>query len=235
MRAARIILVVVLILGGIFVGLDRLALHIAQNKAADQAQTSEGLTDKPKVSIKGFPFLTQAASRKLHHVTIGANGISAESDGRSVEVEDFHADLYDVKLSNGYSQAKAARATGSAKIDYAELTKAAPEGVTVSYPGGGATDTVKITGSFLGTHVSVLSKVTVADPRSGGAPNTIQLHAQGLPKAITALGLESKLRDEIDFTPELTHLPAGLGMTKVTTGPDGITVQFGGQGVVLAD
>jgi hypothetical protein len=234
MRAARITLIVVLVLGAIFVGLDRVALYVAQNKAAEQAQTSEDLTDKPKVSIKGFPFLTQAVSRNLHHVSINADGVSATSGGQSVQVEDFHADLYDVKLSNGYSQAKAARATGTAKISYAELTKAAPQGITVSYPGGGATDSVRITGSYLGTHLSVLSKVAVEDPKSGDAPNTIRLHAEGVPKAFSALGLETKLRDFIDFTPQLTHLPDGLGLTKVVTGPDGISIQFGGTGVVLA-
>ncbi|SEG88761.1 Protein of unknown function [Actinacidiphila yanglinensis] len=234
MRAARITLIVVLVLGALFVGLDRLGVYVAQNKAADQAQTSEGLTDKPKVSIKGFPFLTQAVSRKLDHVSINADGVSASSGGQTVQVEDFHADLYDVKLSNGYSQAKAARATGTAKISYAELTKAAPQGITVSYPGGGAKDTVRITGSYLGTHLSVLSKVTVADPKDGSPRNTIQLHADGLPKAFTALGLEAKLRNQIDFTPQLTHLPQGLGLTDVVTGPDGITITFGGTGVVLA-
>ncbi|MEW1864656.1 DUF2993 domain-containing protein [Streptomyces sp. NBC_00669] len=233
MRAARITLIVVLVLGAIFVGLDRIAVYVAQNKAASQAQTSEGLTDKPKVGIKGFPFLTQALSGKLHHVTINADGVAASSGGQSVQVEDFHADLYDVKLSNGYSEAKADRATGEAKISYEELTKAAPDGITVSYPGDG-TDTVRITGSYLGTNLSVLSKLSVVDPKSGAAPNTIQLHAEGLPKEFTALGLETKLRNQIDFTPELTHLPAGLGLTSVTTGPDGITIKFGGHGVVLA-
>ncbi|WP_435176960.1 LmeA family phospholipid-binding protein [Actinacidiphila sp. bgisy145] len=234
MRAARITLIVVLVLGVVFVGLDRVAVYVAQNKAAQQAQSSEGLTEKPKVGIKGFPFLTQALSRKLDHVTVSADGVAATSGGRSVQVEDFHADLYDVKLSNGYSRATADRATGTARIDYAELTKAAPAGITVSYPGGGATDTVRITGSYLGTHLSVLSKVSVVSASSGAAPNTIRLHAEGLPKAFTALGLEEKLRDQIDFTPELTHLPTGLGLSTVRTGPDGITVTFGGKSVVLA-
>ncbi|BBA99177.1 hypothetical protein RVR_5690 [Actinacidiphila reveromycinica] len=234
MRAARITLIVVLVLGVVLAGLDRIAVHVAQNKAAQEAQSAEGLTDRPTVGIKGFPFLTQALARKLGHVTVDADGVAATSGGRTVQVEDFHADLYDVKLSNGYSRASADRATGTAKIDYAELTKAAPAGITVSYPGGGATDTVRLTGSYLGTHFSLLSKVSVVDPSSGAAPNTIQLHAEGLPKAFTALGLEAKLRDEIDITPQLTHLPSGLGLTTVTTGPAGITVKFAGKGVVLA-
>ncbi|WP_405585302.1 DUF2993 domain-containing protein [Streptomyces sp. NBC_01190] len=231
MRVARIVLIVVVILGGLFVAADRVAVNLAENKAADHAQSSEGLSHKPKVSIEGFPFLTQAATGKLHDVKITAHDIAAGDGGESVRIDSFRADLHGVKLSNSFSRAVADNASGTAFITYADLTKAAPAGITVSYggtdPSGRAM--VKLAGTFLSAKLSVLSQVTVHNADS------ITLHAQGLPKAFTALGLESQVRKQIDFTTQLTHLPAGIALSDVSATPDGISVSATGKHVVLAN
>lgn len=231
MRVARIVLIVVVILGGLFVLADRIAVSVAQNKAADRARITENLTTKPKVSIKGFPFLTQAAFGKLDDVKITANDIAAGDGEQTLRIESFHADLHGVKLSDGYRRAIADSADGLAFITYADLTKAAPAGITVSY--GGATQNgktmVRLTGTFLGARLSVLSQVSVR-----GA-DTIGLQADTLPKAFTALGLGDQVRQQIDFTRQLTHLPAGIALTSVTSTPDGISVAAAGKHVVLAN
>lgn len=232
MRVARIVLIVVVILGGLFVAADRVAVHLAETRAAKQAQITEGLTARPKVSIEGFPFLTQAATGKLDDVKVTAQDINAGNGQESLRIESFHADLHGVKLSNGYRTAVADSADGLAFITFADLTKAAPDGITVSYAGAtkdGAT-LVKLTGSIpgIGSKISVLSQITVR-----GA-DTIGLHAQPLPKAFTALGLDDDIRQRIDFTRQLTHLPGGIALTSVTATPDGISVAAGGQHVVLA-
>ncbi|MBY8880956.1 LmeA family phospholipid-binding protein [Actinacidiphila acidipaludis] len=230
MRVARILLIVVVVLGGLFVAADRIAVTVAQNKAAQRAQATENLTEKPKVSITGFPFLTQVLSGKLDDVKVSADDIAAGDGSQSVRIDSFHADLYGVKLSNGFSRAIADSADGQAFITYADLSKAAPAGIKVSYAGPSASGTprVKLTGSFMGAHLSVLSDIVLKK-------DTIGLHAQGLPKELTALGLEGKVRDEIDFTSQVTHLPANLELTSVTTTPDGISVRVGGKDIVLAN
>ncbi|WP_329134856.1 DUF2993 domain-containing protein [Streptomyces sp. NBC_01476] len=231
MRVARIVLIVVVILGGLFVVADRIAVHVAESKAAERAQSSEGLATRPKVSIEGFPFLTQVAGGKLHDVTITADDIATGDGQQAVRIDTFHADLHGVKLSGDFTRAVADTADGSAFITYADLTKSAPKGITVGY---GGTDKngramVKLTGSFMQSQLSVLSQVTVR-----GA-DQIGLHAEGLPKAFTALGLEDQVRQQIDFTTQLTHLPSGISLTDVTTGPEGITVAAAGKDVVLAN
>jgi hypothetical protein len=232
MRVARITLIVVVILGGLFVAADRVAVHLAETRAAKQAQITEGLTARPKVSIEGFPFLTQAATGKLDDVKVTAQDINAGDGQESLRIESFHADLHGVKLSNGYRTAVADSADGLAFITFADLTKAAPDGITVSYAGAtkdGAT-LVKLTGSIpgIGSKISVLSQITVR-----GA-DTIGLRAQPLPKAFTALGLDDDIRQRIDFTRQLTHLPGGIALTSVTATPDGISVAAGGHHVILA-
>jgi hypothetical protein len=232
MRVARVVLVVLIVLGGLFVAADRVAVRIVEGKAADRAQVSEGLAHKPKVSIEGFPFLTQAASGTLDEVKVSADDIRAGGDGRSVRIDSFHADLRGVKLSDGFSHAVADTADGVAFITFADLTRAAPAGVTVSYAGestGGKT-LVKLSAKVqgVGSELSVLSELTVS------ADSTISLHAQPLPTAFTALGLDGRIRQHIDFRRTLTHLPRGIALTSVTAAPDGISVVLGGTHVVLA-
>lgn len=233
MRVARIVLIVLVVLGGLFVAADRITVSVAQNKAADRAALTQGLTTKPKVSIEGFPFLTQALSGKLDEVKVTAKDIAAGNGEQTLRIDSFHADLHGVKLSDSYRRAVADSADGLAFLTYTDLTNAAPQGITVSSAGdakskdGGAL--VKLTGSFSGAKLSVLSEVTVR-----GA-DTIGLRAQTLPKAFTALGLDDQVRQEIDFTRQLTHLPAGISLTSVTSTPDGLSVAAGGKHVVLAN
>lgn len=229
MRVARIVLIVLGVLGVLFVAADRIALAVAQGKAAERAQATEGLAAKPKVTITGFPFLTQVLSGKLDEVKVSAKDIAADGGGQSVRVDSFHADLRGVKLSHGFSTAIADSAAGNAFLTYADLSKAAPAGITVSYapPAADGTARVKLTGTFMQAHLSVLSEVK---PQG----DTIRLHAQDLPKAFTALGLESRVRQEIDFTIRVGHLPRNLVLTGVTTAPDGVSVEVGGRHVYLA-
>jgi hypothetical protein len=233
MRVARIVLIVVVVLGGLFVAADRVGVHLAESKAAKQAQVTEDLDARPKVSIEGFPFLTQVAGGKLDDVKVSAQDINAGGGADSLRIDSFHADLHGVKLSNGFSRAVADSADGLAFITFDDLTKAAPQGITVSY--GGATQDgktfVKLSGAIpgIGGSISVLSQITVR-----GA-DSIGLHANPLPKAFTALGLEDDIRQRIDFTRQLTHLPAGIALTSVTSTPEGISVAAGGKHVVLAN
>lgn len=230
MRVARIVLIVVVVLGGLFVAADRIAVSMVQNKAAQRAQATDNLAEKPKVTITGFPFLTQVMGGKLEDVKVSAKDIAAGDGSQSVRIDTFRADLYGVKLSNGFSRAIADHADGNAFITYDDLSKAAPAGIKVSYAGASSSGTprVKLTGSFMGAHLSVLSDVLVSK-------DSIGLHAEGLPKELTALGLENKVRDQIDFTRQVSHLPGNLELSSVTTTPDGISVQVTGKGVVLAN
>jgi hypothetical protein len=233
MRVWRMVLIAVVVLGGLFVAADRIAVSVAQNKAAERAQATEGLDHRPKVSIKGFPFLTQAAFGKLDDVRIEAEDIAASGGGQTLRIATFSADLHGVKFSDGYRTAIADSADGRAFITYADLSKAAPDGVTVSAAGTGADGKarVKLTGTVpgIGAKISVLSQVTVS-----GA-DTIKLHAENLPVELTKLGLEGTVRHQIDFERQLTHLPAGISLTAVTTTPEGLSVAAGGKHITLAD
>jgi hypothetical protein len=60
----------------VLVGLDFGAKAFAENKIASQIQ-SHGFAAKPSVSIAGFPFLAQVATRDIHQITISSSNIKA--------------------------------------------------------------------------------------------------------------------------------------------------------------
>lgn len=231
MRVWRIVLIVLVILGGLFVAADRIAVSVVQGKAAERVQATENLDHKPKVSIEGFPFLTQLLSGKLDDVKVKARDINAaDGDGTTVRVQSFDADLRGVKFSDSFTRAVADTADGVVFISYADLTRAAPHGVTVSAapPAANGNARVKLSATLpdLGDAVSIYSEVAAKG-------DTVSVKAESLPRAVTALGLEDEVRKSIDFERQLGDLPRGIALQKVTGTPDGISIRVGGQNVEL--
>ena len=240
MRALRILLTLVLVLGALFVAADRIAVHFAENKAADKIRTSEGLDRTPDVSINGFPFLTQVAGGTLDDVEIGIQDFEASSGKDSIRVADLDAEMHGVKFDSSYSSATAATATGTARIDYAELLaaikKAGPAqvapGVTAWIDGlaYGGDHKVKVTVAIktpLGTlKPTVLSTVDV----SGGK---LSAHADSLPEAGAFKLAEDRIRGVTDFRQALDDLPAGIELDRVRAVQQGMEITVKGSDLDL--
>jgi hypothetical protein len=238
-RGVRILIVTVVVLAGLFVAADRIAVSYAQSRAASSIQSSQGLTSEPSVSIKGFPFLTQVLRRELREVTVTADdvetapGTTSAGDGR-LRLSRLTADLHDVVLKGHFTGFVADTATGTALVSYADLSQDAPEGVTVSYGGENAAGTgqVKVTGSIavpvLGTlRRSVTSEVHVSDG------DTVSLHADSVPDANTVPGLDKLVRSKIDFSRRLSGLPSSITLKSVTATPAGVEISLSGRDVSL--
>ncbi|MGW3246920.1 LmeA family phospholipid-binding protein [Streptomyces sp. NPDC001070] len=236
MRAVRILLILAVILGALFVAADRIAVHFAESEAADRAQQTLGLTSKPGIDIKGFPFLTQVLAKKLDDVEVTADGVQATgTGGQTLRVARFQADLHGVRMADGFTSAVADTAQGSALVTYADLTKAAPSGVTIAYGGTSADGkgrvkvTVNVSTPIGSVKRSVVSEVNVT------GKNSIKLTAGDIP-GLDSLppGIEDLIRERIDFTRALAGLPKGIELSSVTANADGITIAATGTQVVLA-
>ncbi|MGW1237301.1 LmeA family phospholipid-binding protein, partial [Streptomyces californicus] len=176
MRALRILLVLVVLLGGLFLAVDRAAVYFAESEAEDRVAMSADGAASTEISIKGFPFLTQVAASRLDRVDLELTGMETSAGGRAVRVSEVRAQLHDVKLGSGYRTATAARATGTALVTYKDLTAAASDGVVVEYGGKGkakVTGTVEILGRPISR--SVLSTVTRVDG------HTVKVRADKVP------------------------------------------------------
>ncbi|WP_371579090.1 DUF2993 domain-containing protein [Streptomyces sp. NBC_01314] len=241
MRALRILVIVAVILGGLFVIADRVAVGFAEDEAAEQLKTSEGLTSAPDVSIKGFPFLTQVASGELDDVEVGIEDYEASTgkSGESIRIADLRASMRGVAFSSDYSSATADSATGSASIAYDELLKAAKSeptqivtGVTAQVvglsDGGNGKVKVDIKVAVLGksTTYPVLSTVTVDG-------DTVKVHADNLPNLVVEAA-EGQVRSITDFEQKIDDLPGGIKLDKVEAAPDGVEITVRGSNVRLA-
>ncbi|MBT2382423.1 DUF2993 domain-containing protein [Streptomyces sp. ISL-11] len=234
MRAIRITLIIAVILGALFVGADRLAVYLAEDQAAEKIRSSQGLSGTPEVSIKGFPFLTQVAGSRLDEVEVKLDGVTAGSGRESVRVSGFDATLRDVRINSSFTSAVADSASGTARISYAELTKAAADpGVTIAYGGTDAAgqSKVKVTGKVLvmGQPVerSVVSTVSVQNG------DTVRVRADEVPSQGIP-GLEQAVRQKIDLDRRINGLPKGIKLDKVVTTPDGVDITLAGTNVNLA-
>ncbi|MFJ9245481.1 DUF2993 domain-containing protein [Streptomyces sp. NPDC101776] len=245
MRGLRILLIVVVILGGLFVVVDRVAVYFAEDEAASKVKTNENLATTPDVSIKGFPFLTQVASGELDDVELGIKtyeaptGNTTGSGASTIRIDDLKADMKDVKFSSGYSSAIAATATGSASIAYDQLLKAAKSeptdiftGVTAQVvdlsDGGNGKIKVDVKISVAGqeTTYPVLSTVTVDG-------NTVKVHADNLPKLVVDLA-DSRIRSITDFQQTISELPGGVKLDSVQAAKSGVEIKVKGSNVDLA-
>ena len=245
MRALRIILIVTVILGGLFVIADRVAVGFAEDEAADRIKSTEGLAGTPDVSIEGFPFLTQVVGGELDDVKIGIKDYEASTGGTSgtstVRIDDLNAEMHGVAFNGDYTSATADSATGSASIGYAELLKTAKSQATQVGPGvtarvvglsDGGDGKIKVAvevsvgGTKVPQPVSVLSSVTVV----GG--NTVKVHADSLPKMGVDLA-ENRVRAITDFEQKIDKLPGGIQLDTVQAAANGVDISVKGSNVKL--
>ncbi|MDT9693282.1 DUF2993 domain-containing protein [Streptomyces sp. P9(2023)] len=228
MRALRVLLIVAVVLGGIFVGVDRLAVSYAESEAADRVRLGPARAASTDVDIKGFPFLTQVMGKRLDEVEVVLTGVEATAGDRKIRISEMSAALRDVTVNDAFTSARARSATGTALISYADLTAAADRDVKIAYGGDGK---VKVTGGIeiLGRTVtrSVVSSVTLVDG------DTIRVRADAVPGEGIP-GLESLIRRRTDFDREIGGLPPGLELQKVEAREDGVAIAVTGTDVALA-
>ncbi|WP_381796767.1 DUF2993 domain-containing protein [Streptomyces niveus] len=245
MRALRILLIFVVILGGLFVAADRAAVYFAETEAASKIKSSQGLGSEPDVSIKGFPFLTQVANSKLDEIEVSIGGITATTEGREVEVTEVKAELRDVTVNSTFSSAVAGSAEGSALISYEDLTKSAPKGATVGYAGPerAAKGQVKVSGPLgdlvegAGIDVPDAFKGLLRDDFTAYSTvslegDKVRLRAEDLP-TLPVPGVEDKLKDAVDYDLTIDGLPSTIKLDKVTATEDGLRFSGTGQDVDL--
>ncbi|MFF7181791.1 LmeA family phospholipid-binding protein [Streptomyces sp. NPDC008121] len=228
MRALRVLLITAVVLGGLFVGVDRLAVSYAESEAADRVRLGPARAGSTEVDIKGFPFLTQLMDKRLDDVDVKLTGVQATAGERRIRISELSAALHDVTVTEDYASARAGSATGTALISYADLTAASDSDVTVAYGGDGK---VKVTGGIeiLGRKVtrSVLSTVTV----TGG--DTIRVRADEVPGEGIP-GIEGLIRKRTDFDRTIGGLPQGMKLEKVEAREDGVAIAVNGKDVALS-
>jgi hypothetical protein len=221
-RWPLVLLIVVLLLVGLAVAADRIALAVAEDKAASALQSSEHLNHKPDVSVEGFPFLTQLAAGSFDEVVVTAHDVSVGAD-RSVQIQRVRVDLHHVTVTNNYSTVHAQTATADGAIGYDELSQALHTPVHGRADGRlVATPTVHVLGqAFHGTvsavvHASSSQGITFTDPKVTVAGVTLP--------AVAARALAGVFSHVIS----LSGLPFGVRVTGAQVTSSALIVKLAG-------
>ena len=192
---------------------DRVAVIHAGLRVARRIG-DRGFSAEPHVTIAGFPFLTQLATRRLTKVVIRAE----DAKLGPVEVRRLELTLHGIRASSGGRTAS--RVSGTALVGFAGLAAlTGPPGLTLS---AGGPDRVKITAGLGLVTGTATARVTRAGP-SGLRIAVISV--SGIP--VAALG---PLRH---ITVPLTALPPGVTIQDVTVTGQGLLVYIAGQDVPL--
>lgn len=229
--------VVVLVVLVVVAGLCALGLHLGdgyaarrvEREAGSQLQRELGTPTPPVVEVTGRPFLTQVVARHLRSVRVVADDVGTDG-GSSVPVAHTDLVLSDVTTDDWYQTMTAARAEGTARLDYAALASVA--GVPLEYVGDGRLQ-VRTTSSVFG--VDVAATVT-GTPQLDEADQTITLGdpdvrvgGVDLPDATAGALLRTVLKPI-----PVTGLPLDLTLTSVTPMDDGLHVGLTGEDVQLS-
>jgi hypothetical protein len=211
MRRAVVVVAVIL---GLLVVADRVAVLAADNVVAARIQTDQNLSQRPDVSIHGFPFLTQALAGRYDDVTLTLHDLH----DTAVPVRTLTVDLRGVHVPLGavtsqhLSRVPVDRATATVLLSFAGLNSyLGDKHLVVS---GGADGQITVTGS-----ATVLGK-TVSATGSG------RIEVRGSDLVVT-------VGHGLDFTVPLSGLPFRIALVDAKATKAGIVVQATASGLVL--
>lgn len=209
----RVVITVVLIVGLVVVA-DRLARAAADRAVATRIEHDQNLSQRPDVSIDGFPFLTQALSGRYDHVTLTMHGLH---DG-PVPVQTLRVVLRGVHVplsavfSQKVSRVPVDRATAVVLVRYADLgATVGGNRLTVTQ---GTDGDVKVTGTVTALGHSVTA--------SGEG----RLDVRGDEVVVT-------VGHGLDFTVPLRGLPFRIALVSAKATKAGIEVAATASGLVL--
>lgn len=221
-----VLLVFLVVLAGLFVAADRIALQVAEDKAATTLQNSQHLTQKPDVVVAGFPFLTQLAAGEFDKVTITADDVVVGT-GRTLQIGSVVVDLHHVTVPRDASQLRARTADARATISYTELSRvlgapvhAGGDGRLVAEPAATvAGQTVSATVSAR-VHASAADGITFTDP-------TVSVGTVTLPSAVS-----NALANVFPKSISLAGLPFDVQVTGVDVTNAGLVLHLSGRELV---
>lgn len=224
LRVGRALLITVLVLLGLLIAVDRIALAVAERKAGETLQRSQHLATRPGVSIGGFPFLTQLAAGNFDRITTTVHDLTlAQDTGTQLRIGTLHVTLRHVHVTRDLKSARSDFSTATALISYRDLSQTL--GVPLSYAGDG-----RVTASA--------SLAVGGVTAQGTASARIVLQGESLGFADASVGglslpapVVSALNAAFGRTIPLTGLPFGVHVQGLRATTKGIEITLTARGL----
>jgi hypothetical protein len=233
-RWPRLVIALV-ILAGLLVAADRIALVVAERAAGKTIQIAEHLDGAPSVSVAGFPFLTQLVVGHFDKVTLSASDLTVGQQGRTVRISSVRAVLRGVRVARDLSSVHADTATATSAISYSDLS--ATVGVPLSYggpsPDGVGRVTARKTVSVAGQQIS--GSVTAEVKIEGGALRFVGpvVSIDGAGSAAVPQSVVDAFSGLFGDPVALTQLPFGLTVRSVSADRAGVHITLAGKDVTF--
>lgn len=214
--------VVAVLLLGLAVLVDRVAVGIAEGQVANQVAEKGGLPGAPEVDMAGFPFLTQAIGGSYDDVRISltAEDLGQPAGSRAdVVLHGVHVPLSSV-LSGSVQEVPVERIDGTATLSYALLSAQLGPGTRLESDGNKLriTRTVEVLGHQL--PLTATGQVTLEG-------NELVLdveRASGVGVEVPGF-LLNRAANLLDLRFAVPELPFGLQLTGVRPAADGLDIR----------
>lgn len=214
------------VLIGLLIGADRVAAAITEDQLAAKIQQSQHLSQKPSVSIDGFPFLTQVASRRFDHATVDIHDFVSGG----VPISHIHTDLRGVHVSSGYDSATVDALTGTATLDFTEVSQVVSKDISnighITFSQGTGNQVEAAYGMF---GINLTADVAV-NLLSG---NVLEFRTVKVHTPLSGLGISIPGATDFDSKISLSALPFGMRLTSLRVTSTGVDISATGTNVVL--
>jgi hypothetical protein len=226
----KALLVVLVLVLGLLVVADRVALGFAEDRVAAQIAEKGGLQGTPEVEVAGFPFLTQAIAGRYDDVRISLTAAElGQPDGTRADVVLHGVQVpLSAALSGSVDEVPVDRIDGTATLSYALLSSQLGADTTLTREGSGLriTRTVEI----LGQRLPLTAAGTMTLEGSDLVVDVEQAAGAGVDVPDWLL---SRAADLLDLRYTVPALPFGLQLTGVTPADDGVDLALEASDTVL--
>lgn len=218
------------VLAVLLVAADRVGVVVAEGAVA--AQVEKEFSERPDVSIEGFPFLTQAVSGRYSSVRLSGRNLAAGGE----RLSEFDATLsgLSLPLSDALSGSVARVPVESLRarvvLSYADLQSRLRDRRLSLAPGPDGLLRVSGSVTVLGRTVSAsaLSSVALSGTNVVVTAQRFETGAGPADRVLT-----SALGKRLDFTVKIGKLPYGLTLTGVQIRPEGVVAEASARNAVL--
>jgi hypothetical protein len=233
----RALLTLIVVVALLLVAADRVAWYVAERGVATTIQQSEDLPQRPDVSIRGFPFLTQAWRGVYRDVEVKFRDVPAAQgvtvDSLDAHLRGVHVPLKDI-VNGSVERTPVDRAGATGRVGFAAMDAATARQIpsnqlTVTYGPGTAPDRLAVAG----TYTSRVGPVRL----KGEARLVVQdgsLVVALVPESLNVPPIvRSAVARLLGITYQVPDLPFGFEVRSVAVGSDGVTVTATARNVVL--
>ncbi|WP_323792277.1 DUF2993 domain-containing protein [Nocardioides sp.] len=220
------LVVTLAVLALIALGLDRGGVLVAERIAGDSLQESQGLSERPEVSIDGFPFLDQLVAGRYDRVEVvlrevPLTGDAGVSGAAALRLARLDVTLRRVETSRDFTRIDVGRARADALISLADLGDAL--GLRLAVDGDGRL-TASRTFTVLGEEVT--PSITIEPVIVDGALSLSEFTVNG---AVDPTGALASALDEIlGISVPLTGIPFDVRLEGLRVAADGLHLSLSG-------